>query len=199
MLVIYWCFSQLADWKITLGKCRDDLYNKTTSIILLIWLKSINVTHSGSFQELPPDALQERKALIRKLQTQLRNEEMSLVLLKKIRQSQVIADQMATAAAVKAAGAANLANSSRDNSGYSQHRGTPPPGSGKGSGSHKSQGSRHTGHQGSPSPAQIKNLMPDLSQLKPVSVVRFLLIDYTEHFSLFRLASKVGYCTINNF
>lgn len=45
-------------------------------------------------QELPPDALQERKALIRKLQTQLRNEEMSLVLLKKIRQSQVIADQV---------------------------------------------------------------------------------------------------------
>ena len=41
------------------------------------------------FQELPPDALQEHKALIRKLQTQLRNEEMSLVLLKKIRQSQV--------------------------------------------------------------------------------------------------------------
>ena len=118
------------------------------------------------FQELPPDAVRERKALIRKLQTQLRNEEMSLVLLKKIRQSQVIAEQM-TAASLKtpALATASAASNSRDGN-YSQHRATPPPG--KASVSHKSQGSRH---QGSPAPAQIKNLVPDLSQLKPVNVV----------------------------
>lgn len=124
-------------------------------------------------KELPPDALQEHKALIRKLQTQLRNEEMSLVLLKKIRQSQVIADQIAAAAAAKASNVPNSHTSSRDS--YSQHRGTPPPGSAKvgmGAGSHKtvSQTSRNTGHQSSHTPAQIKNLMPDLSQLKPVNV-----------------------------
>ena len=93
---------------------------------------------------------------------------MSLVLLKKIRQSQVIAEQM-TAASLKtpASASAAAASNSRDGS-YSQHRATPPPGSGKASVSHKSQGSRH---QGSPAPAQIKNLVPDLSQLKPVNVV----------------------------
>jgi hypothetical protein len=63
-----------------------------------------------------------------------------------------------------------MANNAKDG-GYSQHRGTPPPGSGKGSASHKALGSRHPGHQGSPTPAQIKNLVPDLSQLKPVNVV----------------------------
>ena len=104
--------------------------------------------------------------MIRKLQTQLRNEEMSLVLLKKIRQSQVMADQ-ANATSVKAPA---VANNSKDGA---YHRATPPPGSGKGSSSFKSQGSRHQGHQGSPTPAQIKNLVPDLSQLKPVNVVRF--------------------------
>ena len=101
--------------------------------------------------------------MIRKLQTQLRNEEMSLVLLKKIRQSQVMADQ-ANATSVKAPA---VANNSKDGA---YHRATPPPGSGKGSSSFKSQGSRH---QGSPTPAQIKNLVPDLSQLKPVNVVSF--------------------------
>ena len=43
--------------------------------------------------------LEEKTALIRHLQTQLRNEEMSLVLLKKIRQSQVLAEQAKEAAA----------------------------------------------------------------------------------------------------
>ena len=51
------------------------------------------------FQELPTEVLEEKTALIRHLQTQLRNEEMSLVLLKKIRQSQVLAEQAKEAAA----------------------------------------------------------------------------------------------------
>jgi hypothetical protein len=74
---------------------------------------------------------------------------------------------MAVAASMKTPAA--VANS-RDGS-YSQHRATPPLGAGKVSASHKSQGSRNQGHQGSPSPAPVKNLVPDLSQLKPVNVV----------------------------
>ena len=101
---------------------------------------------------------------------------------------QVIAEQIAAAAAAKASNVPNSHSSSRDS--YSQHRGTPPPGSAKvggmGAGSHKtSQGSRNTGHQSSPTPAQIKNLMPDLSQLKPVNVVRNIFTF---------LAHKVNFC-----
>lgn len=47
----------------------------------------------SSPQEIPTDVMKERSALIKRLQTQLRNEEMSLVLLKKIRQSQILAEQ----------------------------------------------------------------------------------------------------------
>lgn len=59
-------------------------------------------------QELPPDVLCEKQAQIRKLQAQLRNEEMALVLLKKIRQSQLIAEQAVAAAA-------NVSKSSQNN------------------------------------------------------------------------------------
>ena len=66
-------------------------------------------------QELPPEVLAEKQAQIRKLQQQLRNEEMALVLLKKIRQSQLLADQTAkqsAAAAAAAAAGSNHVNSS---------------------------------------------------------------------------------------
>uniref|UniRef100_A0A0K2ULI0 Transcriptional repressor p66 coiled-coil MBD2-interaction domain-containing protein n=1 Tax=Lepeophtheirus salmonis TaxID=72036 RepID=A0A0K2ULI0_LEPSM len=49
-------------------------------------------------KDIPPNIMAERRAAIKKLQTRLRNEEMSLVLLKKIQQSQVLA-AAATAAA----------------------------------------------------------------------------------------------------
>ena len=134
-----------------------------------------------SLQELSADVLKERKALIRKLQTQLRNEEMSLVLLKKIRQSQVMAEQAKTAEAAKV----SIQPTSRQS--QSNH-GTPPPPSGNLAAS-----KRGSGVTGSSSVASISNarsgggqnmkniLTPDLSILKPVSAVSFiflLLISY---------------------
>ena len=119
-----------------------------------------------SLQELPLDVLEERKALIRQLQTQLRNEEMSLVLLKKIRQSQVLAEQAKEAkVSIQPASV-----SSRTSQNTTTHRGTPPLGA---SGSQKVRGSGSTSN----SSGAIKNsgvksvLTPDLSHLKPVSVV----------------------------
>ena len=118
-----------------------------------------------SLQELPLEVLEERKALIRQLQTQLRNEEMSLVLLKKIRQSQVLAEQ-AKEAKVSIQPASVSSRTSQQNT----HRGTPPLGA---SGSQKVRGSGSTSN----SSGAIKNsgvksvLTPDLSHLKPVSVV----------------------------
>ena len=54
-------------------------------------------------QELPQEVLEEKTEMIRKLQTQLRNEEMALVLLKKIRQSQLLAEAAKAAEVAKAA------------------------------------------------------------------------------------------------
>jgi hypothetical protein len=116
-------------------------------------------------KELPLEVLEERKALIRQLQTQLRNEEMSLVLLKKIRQSQVLAEQAKEAkVSIQPASV-----SSRTSQNTTTHRGTPPLGA---SGSQKVRGSGSTSN----SSGAIKNsgvksvLTPDLSHLKPVSV-----------------------------
>ena len=66
--------------------------------VLLICALSIK-----SLQELPQEVLTEKQAMIRKLQTQLRNEEMALVLLKKIRQSQLLAEAAKAAEAAKQA------------------------------------------------------------------------------------------------
>ena len=176
-------------------------------------------------QELPTEVFEEKTALIRHLQTQLRNEEMSLVLLKKIRQSQVLAEQAKEAAAkaslvglqqpqsqgvnsvgnsmnnsvvgsvmsgsgANASGPGSVTNSvnSRSQSSHHQNRGTPPPmksansrqpvnsntglpgltglggiNSTHGRGGNNATGNSHSGH---------KNVLtPDLSLLKPVSVV----------------------------
>ena len=171
-------------------------------------------------QELPTEVFEEKTALIRHLQTQLRNEEMSLVLLKKIRQSQVLAEQAKEAAVglqqpqsqgvnsvgnsmnnsvvgsvmsgsgANASGPGSVTNSvnSRSQSSHHQNRGTPPPmksansrqpvnsntglpgltglggiNSTHGRGGNNATGNSHSGH---------KNVLtPDLSLLKPVSVV----------------------------
>ena len=47
----------------------------------------------NTLQVLTPEEIVVKQALIRQLQTRLRNEEMSLVLLKKIRASQIIYEQ----------------------------------------------------------------------------------------------------------
>ena len=145
--------------------------------------------------------LEDKQALIRQLQTQLRNEEMSLVLLKKIRQSQVLADQAKEAAAkvsIQPAGGTSAlvpqvtgAPGSAVASARQSHRGTPPPNSVKASS--QSSGFKSTGGVSSAAAAaavaaaaasvnnarpggNMKNVLtPDLSLLKPVSVVRQLL------------------------
>lgn len=116
-------------------------------------------------QELPPEVLAEKQALIRQLQTQLRNEEMSLVLLKKIRQSQVLAEQ------AKEAKVSIQPASTASGKGQS-HRGTPPP-QAKGA-SNRPSSNAVGGSNGRPGAGQnMKNVLtPDLSLLKPVSVVR---------------------------
>eukprot|EP00096_Caligus_rogercresseyi_P008195 TRINITY_DN2666_c0_g1_i1.p1 TRINITY_DN2666_c0_g1~~TRINITY_DN2666_c0_g1_i1.p1 ORF type:complete len:734 (+),score=318.49 TRINITY_DN2666_c0_g1_i1:261-2462(+) len=86
-------------------------------------------------KDVPPSLLAEREATIKKLQTRLRNEEMSLVLLKKIQQSQVLAaaavsaaaSSSAAAAASKAINPAAVANNSNSSHGH----GTPSTGAGK--------------------------------------------------------------------
>lgn len=134
-------------------------------------------------KELPPEVLEEKKALIRQLQTRLRNEEMSLVLLKKIRQSQVLAEQakeakvsiQAATAATNASGIANSGSSAASLHRQS-HRGTPPPSQAKAS-------SRPVNSNAAASLASVANnvrpgvgqnmknvLTPDLSLLKPVNV-----------------------------
>ena len=119
-----------------------------------------------SLQELPLEVLEERKALIRQLQTQLRNEEMSLVLLKKIRQSQVLAEQ-----AKEAKVSIQPASVSSSRTSQNTHRGTPPLGAG--SGSQKVRGSGSTSNtSGAIKNSGVKSVLtPDLSHLKPVSVV----------------------------
>ena len=140
------------------------LYFYYRRIFLLLSLM-ILIGFYSLLQELPLEVLEERKALIRQLQTQLRNEEMSLVLLKKIRQSQVLAEQ-AKEAKVSIQPASVSSRTSQNT-----HRGTPPLGAG--SGSQKVRGSGSTSN----SSGAIKNsgvksvLTPDLSHLKPVSVV----------------------------
>ena len=129
-------------------------------------------------QELSADVLKERKALIRKLQTQLRNEEMSLVLLKKIRQSQVMAEQAKAAEAAKV----SIQPTSRQSH---TNQGTPPPQAGHGH-NLASTGSKNRPGGAQSSAASISNarsgggqnmkniLTPDLSILKPVSAVSIL-------------------------
>jgi len=116
-------------------------------------------------KELPLEVLEERKALIRQLQTQLRNEEMSLVLLKKIRQSQVLAEQ-----AKEAKVSIQPASVSSSRTSQNTHRGTPPLGAG--SGSQKVRGSGSTSNtSGAIKNSGVKSVLtPDLSHLKPVSV-----------------------------
>ena len=112
------------------------------------------------------DVLEERKTLIRQLQTQLRNEEMSLVLLKKIRQSQVLAEQAKEASKVSIQPAVPSQRSSQ-NSNQQHHRGTPPL---QTSGTPKARlGSTQPNASGKPGVKSV--LTPDLSHLKPVSVV----------------------------
>ena len=135
-------------------------------------------------QELSADVLKERKALIRKLQTQLRNEEMSLVLLKKIRQSQVMADQ------AKAAEAAKVSIQPTSRQSQSNH-GTPPPQAGhahnsvagsknRTGGAHSSVASISNARSGGGQ--NMKNILtPDLSILKPVSAVSIYFCKWHSH------------------
>eukprot|EP00094_Tigriopus_californicus_P011514 TCALIF_11119-PA protein Name:"Similar to Gatad2a Transcriptional repressor p66 alpha (Mus musculus)" AED:0.20 eAED:0.20 QI:315/0.5/0.42/0.57/1/0.85/7/0/619 len=144
-------------------------------------------------KEFSPEELEEKRLLIKKLQTQLRNEEMSLVLLKKIRQSQVLAEQAAAASAAKATAAAQAsltlgANSSVSliKNGVTGATSLGTPGSMK-SGHHHSHhhhqaphkssigSSSHTGGRSSmaaitPISSSKMPLTPDLSQLTPVNV-----------------------------
>ena len=129
------------------------------------------------FQELSAEVLKERKALIRKLQTQLRNEEMSLVLLKKIRQSQVMAEQAKAEAAKVSIQPAGTANSGHHRQSQSNH-GTPPPSqasaSKRGSSANAQNMSNARSSAGINATGQnMKHqlLTPDLSILKPVSSV----------------------------
>ena len=121
------------------------------------------------------EVLEERKTLILQLQTQLRNEEMSLVLLKKIRQSQVLAAQ-AKEAKVSIQPASQLSRSSQNN----PHRGTPPLGIG--SASQKARTSSLGGPISNSSgigKSGVKSVLtPDLSHLKPVSVVGFVFVNH---------------------
>ena len=130
------------------------------------------------FQELSAEVLKERKALIRKLQTQLRNEEMSLVLLKKIRQSQVMAEQAKAEAAKVSIQPAGTANSGHHRQSQSNHHGTPPPSqasaSKRGSSANAQNMSNARSSAGINATGQnMKHqlLTPDLSILKPVSSV----------------------------
>lgn len=115
-------------------------------------------------QELPPELELEKKALIRQLQTRLRNEEMSLVLLKKIRQSQVLAEQAKEASKVSI----QPANSVKS------HRGTPPlPQNSKKPVTNSASSRPGSGGQ------SMKT--PDLSLLKPVNVVILkIFIDFCQ-------------------
>lgn len=119
--------------------------------------------------------LAEKQALIRQLQTQLRNEEMSLVLLKKIRQSQVLAEQAKEAAAKVSIQPAITSGVSGKGQSHT-NRGTPPP-QVKGA-SNRPSSNAVGGSNGRPGAGQnMKNVLtPDLSLLKPVSVVRKLLL-----------------------
>ena len=115
------------------------------------------------------DVLEERKTLIRQLQTQLRNEEMSLVLLKKIRQSQVLAEQAKEASKVSIQPAVQSSQRSSQQNSNQHHRGTPPLPS---SGTPKARlGGGSTQPNASGKPGVKSVLTPDLSHLKPVSVV----------------------------
>lgn len=117
-------------------------------------------------KELTAEVLKERKALIRKLQTQLRNEEMSLVLLKKIRQSQVMAEQAKTAEAAKV----SIQPTSQLRQSQSNH-GTPPPQGNAAASKRGSTASAASISNARPGGGQnMKNVLtPDLSILKPVS------------------------------
>ena len=129
------------------------------------------------------DVLEERKTLIRQLQTQLRNEEMSLVLLKKIRQSQVLAEQAKEASKVSIQPAVQSSQrSSQQNSNQHQHhRGTPPLPS---SGTPKARLGSSTQPNASGKQPGVKSVLtPDLSHLKPVSVVSSFMLDKSDiHF-----------------
>jgi len=127
-------------------------------------------------KELSAEVLKERKALIRKLQTQLRNEEMSLVLLKKIRQSQENAEK-AKAEAAKVSIQPASASSGHHRQSQSNH-GTPPPsqasaskrGSGVSSAANISNARSHGGINAHAAGQNMKHVLtPDLSILKPVS------------------------------
>lgn len=151
-------------------------------------------------QEFSPEELEEKRMLIKKLQTQLRNEEMSLVLLKKIRQSQVLAEQAAAASAAKAAATAQASLTLGANSSVSLIKNgvtgataasMGPSGSVKGGHHHHHHSHHHhhaphkssvgsTSHSGgrssmaaiTPVSSSKMPLTPDLSQLTPVNVVR---------------------------
>ena len=148
----------------TTQEAHSALYFYYRRIFLLLSLMILIGFYS--LQELPLEVLEERKALIRQLQTQLRNEEMSLVLLKKIRQSQVLAEQ-----AKEAKVSIQPASVSSSRTSQNTHRGTPPLGAG--SGSQKVRGSGSTSNtSGAIKNSGVKSVLtPDLSHLKPVSVV----------------------------
>lgn len=55
----------------------------------------MSTLHFGPLQELSPAELEERERGLRKLREELRNEEMKLVLLKKLRQSQQMKENIA--------------------------------------------------------------------------------------------------------
>ena len=143
------------------------------------------------FQELSAEVLKERKALIRKLQTQLRNEEMSLVLLKKIRQSQVMAEQAKAEAAKVSIQPAGTANSGHHRQSQSNH-GTPPPSqasaSKRGSSANAQNMSNARSSAGINATGQnMKQLLtPDLSILKPVSSVSQTYLTTTFFFYLIK-------------
>ena len=135
-------------------------------------------------KELPVDVLEERKTLIRQLQTQLRNEEMSLVLLKKIRQSQVLAEQAKEDSKVSIQPAVGQSShqqrSSHQNSNQQQqqnqhgHRGTPPLNSSNSKAGRL--GSSTQPNASGKQPGVKSVLTPDLSHLKPVSVVSYFKV-----------------------
>ena len=149
--------------------------------------------------------LKERKALIRKLQTQLRNEEMSLVLLKKIRQSQENAEK-AKAEAAKVSIQPASASSGHHRQSQSNH-GTPPPsqvsaskrGSGVSSSANMSNARSHGGINAHAAGQNMKHVLtPDLSILKPVSSVRLSEVRYKKHKTVLVTTSLANFYLIRN-
>lgn len=112
---------------------------------------------------------------IRQLQTRLRNEEMSLVLLKKIRSSQLFVEQAAAAAKQAAAVAANAnaVSITKSNQLKSSHQAAAAA---VNNSNHHHHGGGHHNHR-----SKSSILTPDLSHLTPVGVVRSTSLPPSRH------------------